>query len=152
MDNEFVRTVLQADNAERRREGAEDGLTRWRRRAAERAEDIEPPPVVTSEPIYNALRSSTSHDEAWNAWLRSSLDQEFDQHIMPAMEALAQEAGHTVGKVERQARDATAKLRDEIHQLRIAVAELRGELRGRAAAEVIDLPRMVLRQNGVAKN
>lgn len=79
-----------------------------------------------------------------------------DQHF----EALADEAGTAVGRVERQLRDEVAKLRDEIRNSRTQmmlnnyeIARLRADV-GRdhsaGGGEVVSLPKFLKRKDGKA--
>jgi nucleotide-binding universal stress UspA family protein len=46
--------------------------------------------------------AESNHDDEWNQWLQTSLETHHEERIMPLLDALAQEAGGAVGKLDRK--------------------------------------------------
>jgi hypothetical protein len=93
---------LAADDAERRRRPAEDGLTQWRRRAAERRQ-VDLPDFVTKDYAGNPrpepeamVRMTVEAERQWNAWAEA--------HISAALDAYTEMIAEAVGELLRDQR------------------------------------------------
>jgi hypothetical protein len=127
----------------RKARGHTNALDEWRLRAAERREER------TMTRNDNALDTDPNAAEAWNDWFDARFDTAMrDKWVDSFGEALGVKAAELRAEIER--------LSKTVEQLRVELAEQRGEMRAwrdvkaAKASKVIDLPKMNWRRDGSA--